>query len=127
MRIIVCGGRRYSDRAAVFRILDRLHAKKGIDFLIQGSADGADYLAWQWADERDVPCGSYAADWDEIDHPDAIIRYRKGKPYNAAAGAIRNQRMIDKGKPDGVVAFPGGPGTADMIRRAQAAGIRVWS
>lgn len=121
MRIIVCGGRKYHDRAAVFRILDRLHAKMGIDFLIQGAADGADYLAWQWADERDVPCGSYAADWDDLDHPEAVIRYRKGKPYNANAGAICNQRMIDKDKPDGVIAFPGGPGTVDMIRRAEAA------
>src|SRR5262249_25506155 len=29
-------------------------------------------------------------------------------------------------KPDGVVAFPGGTGTADMIRRAKKAGLEVW-
>jgi len=34
--------------------------------------------------------------------------------------------MIDDGKPDGVVAFPGGTGTADMIRRAKKAGLKVW-
>jgi len=34
--------------------------------------------------------------------------------------------MIDEGKPDGVVAFPGGRGTEDMVRRAAAAGLKVW-
>jgi hypothetical protein len=35
-----------------------------------------------------------------------------------AAGPIRNQRMLDWG-PDLVVAFAGGKGTADMVRRAR--------
>lgn len=111
MRIIVCGGRDYRNRRAVFDALDRLHAKRGIDFLIQGAADGADYLAWQWAYERGIRCGSYPANWDED---------------GRKAGLIRNQRMIDEGKPDGVVAFPGGRGTADMIARAKKAGLTVW-
>jgi len=111
MRVIVCGGRNYRDRAAVFAALDRLHAERGIDFLIQGVADGADYLAWQWADERGVPCGSYPAQWDE---------------HGKRAGPIRNQEMIDEGKADGVVAFPGGKGTADLVQRAAAAGLKVW-
>ena len=111
LRIIVCGGRDYRDRQAVFDALDRLHAKRGIDFLIQGVADGADYLAWQWANERGVPCGSYPAHWDE---------------HGKRAGPIRNQKMIEEGKADGVVAFPGGAGTADLVRRAEAAGITVW-
>jgi predicted Rossmann-fold nucleotide-binding protein len=38
---------------------------------------------------------------------------------------MRNQRMIDEGKPDLVVAFPGGSGTADMVRRAKRASIEV--
>jgi len=42
------------------------------------------------------------------------------------AGAIRNQEMIDEGKADGVVAFPGGKGTEDLVRRAEAAGLTVW-
>lgn len=30
-----------------------------------------------------------------------------------------------EGKPDLVVAFPGGRGTADMVKRARAAGVEV--
>jgi UDP-N-acetylmuramoylalanine-D-glutamate ligase len=33
--------------------------------------------------------------------------------------------MLDVGKPDLVVAFPGGRGTADMVRRAKEAGVEV--
>jgi hypothetical protein len=33
--------------------------------------------------------------------------------------------MLNEGKPDLVVAFPGGRGTADMVKRARAAGIEL--
>jgi len=47
--------------------------------------------------------------------------HRHGK----RAGPIRNQRMLEEGQPDLIVAFPGGHGTADMVRRARQAGIEV--
>ncbi len=50
------------------------------------------------------------ADWDK---------------FGKGAGPIRNQQMIDEGKPDLVVAFPGGTGTADMVKRAKKHGIEV--
>jgi len=37
---------------------------------------------------------------------------------------MRNQQMVDYGL-DGLAAFPGGNGTADMVRRARAAGVTV--
>jgi hypothetical protein len=33
--------------------------------------------------------------------------------------------MLDEGKPNLVVAFPGGTGTADMVQRAREAGNEV--
>lgn len=33
--------------------------------------------------------------------------------------------MLSEGKPSLVVAFPGGEGTADMVRKARAAGVEV--
>jgi hypothetical protein len=51
--------------------------------------------------------------------------------HNAQASAIlsaprlRNQRMLDEGKPDLVVAFTGGGGTKDLVRRAVKAGVSV--
>jgi len=118
MRLIVCGGRDYKDRRTLFDVLDRLHAEVTIEFVIQGTARGADRLAQEWARERGVACspndgpGSYVPDW---------------KSYGRAAGPIRNRRMIIEGEPDGVIAFPGETGTANMVKQAKAHGIKVWT
>lgn len=110
LRILVTGGRDYDDINAVWRALDRLHADFGIAAIIQGGASGADRLAAEWGWLFDAEVVTFAADWSQ------------GK----RAGPERNQRMIDEGKPDAVVAFPGGCGTADMCRRAGAAGLKIW-
>jgi len=109
-RVLVCGGRDYDDRETLFNVLDVTHEANPIECLIHGAARGADTLAADWALDRDVLCNAYPADWD-----------RDGK----AAGPIRNQKMLDGGKPHLVIAFPGGRGTADMIRRAEKAGVPV--
>jgi len=112
MRVIVCGGRDYSDSLAVERELDALFCAAPMDtmIVIQGAAKGADELARAWAHRRLVEWKNYPADW---------------RAHGKAAGPMRNQRMIDDGRPDLVLAFPGGRGTADMTRRAQAAGVPV--
>jgi predicted Rossmann-fold nucleotide-binding protein len=45
--------------------------------------------------------------------------------HGKGAGFIRNQQMLNEGKPDLMIAFPGGKGTADMIEKAIKAGIKV--
>lgn len=109
-RVLVCGGRDFSDYEKLREKLDFIHASRGITKIIHGAARGADSLAGRWAKENKVPCEEYPADWD-----------RHGK----AAGHIRNQEMLDKGKPTLVVAFDGGRGTANMKERAQAAEVKV--
>lgn len=111
-RILVCGGRHFSDKALVARELDALLRTARNDCLriIQGGATGADALARAWCFSRFIPYENYPADWS-----------RHGK----AAGPMRNQRMLDEGKPDLVLAFPGGRGTADMVQRARQAGVEV--
>lgn len=111
MRILVCGGRDYSDAAKVFRDLDALHAKRGITLIIEGGATGADRLARDWAISRNVPFVTEHADW---------------KAHGKAAGPIRNALMLSKHAPDGVVAFPGGRGTLNMIALAIEHHLVVW-
>ena len=108
LTVLVCGGREYADLARVFDLLDR--NKDRIGRLVQGGARGADRLAETWALDRRVECASYPAEWDR---------------YGKRAGSMRNLEMLTDAKPDLVVAFPGGVGTADMIRRAKRAGVRV--
>lgn len=109
MRVLVCGGRDFANRELVNAILDGAANGAGLSCVIQGGANGADKLAREWAWSREVACETFEADWS------------RGK----AGGPIRNQRMLDDGKPELVIAFPGGAGTADMVSRANRAGIPV--
>lgn len=110
MRVLVTGGRAYQDHARVHAVLDKLHAEVGIDLIIQGGARGADYLAWDWAINNGVRQDQYDADWGT---------------HGTFAGPMRNTQMLYEGKPDLVIAFPGGRGTADMVRKARKAGVQV--
>ena len=111
LRVVVTGGRDFDDKAWVWSVLDRLHHERGIARLAHGGASGADIFAAQWAGNRGVHGAPYPADWRV-----------KGKK----AGPLRNREMLDAEKPDGVIAFPGGRGTADCCRAAAERGIPVW-
>lgn len=111
MVIIVCGGRDYNNVSAVYHALHIAHQKRGITLIIEGGATGADRLARQWAQENDVPIQTFEAEWEK---------------YGKAAGPKRNEQMLEEGNADGVIAFPGGRGTADMVSKAKAAGVKVW-
>ena len=110
MRVLVCGGRAYSDAERVNAVLGKLHREAGIDHLIEGGANGADRLARQWAQAARVPFQTFDADWEN---------------QGSFAGPMRNQRMLDEGAPDVVIAFPGGRGTGDMIKKARQSGVQV--
>lgn len=112
MRVLVCGGRDYTDSDRIWSELDRVMREAPHDALtiIEGGARGTDQIAVAWCLDRSVPYDHFPANWAQ-----------EGK----AAGPIRNQRMLEKGRPDLVLAFPGGRGTADMVRRATAAGVPV--
>jgi hypothetical protein len=111
MRVLVCGGRNYDDEARVFAALDAVHRKHGISLLIEGGASGADACGLIWAVRNRVATKTIEANWAQ---------------YGRSAGPKRNQRMLDEGRPEAVVAFPGGQGTADMVRRAKKANVPVW-
>jgi hypothetical protein len=57
-----------------------------------------------------------------------VERYRADwAKHGRAAGPIRNKQMLEEGKPDLVVAFPGGQGTANMMSQVREAGVRVMA
>lgn len=79
--------------------------------VINGGARGADSLGKDWAKQH----GIYSVTID------ALWNYHGKK-----AGPHRNQAMIDIMHPDYCIAFPGGVGTADMVKRCRESGITVW-
>lgn len=108
MRVLVCGSRNANDAASIQKVLDQLDPRPS--FVITGCARGVDWMARIWAKMNGIPTLDYPADW---------------KTHGRRAGPLRNQRMIDEGRPDLVIAFPGGIGTADMVARAKRARIRL--
>jgi hypothetical protein len=113
---IVCGGRRYGEdnereRARVFYVLDQAVIRLKLQYIIQGASSGADFMAWQWAQGRNFPCGSFPADWTQ---------------YGKRAGYIRNQKMLDEAKPVCTIAFPGDAGTRMMCLLSEKAGVPVY-
>jgi hypothetical protein len=110
MRVLVCGGRDFHDATMMNDVLARHHARRPFTEIIHGGARGADRLAGEWGTRHRISVRQFPAQWD-----------KNGKK----AGPIRNQQMLAEGKPDLVIAFPGGRGTADMVRRARAAGVEV--
>lgn len=108
MRVVIFGGRDFTHRRLLDLVLDRLHARLHFTVVIEGDASGVDRMAGDWARKRGLELEIFAAEWK---------RCRK------RAGPLRNQRMIDEGKPDYAVAFPGGDGTADMWARCAIAGV----
>lgn len=106
MRVLVCGGRTYTDYKRMKEVLDTID----ITLLICGMAAGADRLAFNWAKRKQIPVYEFWAQW-----------HKQGN----SAGPIRNSKMLRRGLPDLVVAFPGGVGTADMVKKAEKAGVKV--
>lgn len=145
MRWLVCGGRDFGDLANyreeqhhepdsavvrqkekeynfILRTLNRLSVERSSCFnpddnwlpsdieIISGMARGADKVAVDWAVVNWCKWHEFPANWEL---------------YGKAAGFIRNRRMLDEGKPDLVVAFPGGKGTKMMVDLAKNAGVEV--
>lgn len=125
--LLVAGSRDMADYDLLRRSLDSLLRNRLSDVVIlHGGAPGADSLAGRYARERGLACEVFEARWGDIERPGALVRRRRdGSLYDALAGPLRNQRMLDEGRPDAAVLFPsGGPGTRDMLARVETAGIR---
>jgi hypothetical protein len=109
MRVLVCGGRDFTNKQCIFDRLDKVHSIVKITLLIEGEARGVDSIARSWAESRNVDLKPVPANW---------------KLYGNRAGPIRNSEML-KEHPDVVIAFPGGIGTKDMVNRARKSNIKV--
>lgn len=116
MRVIVCGGRNFRDAAFMDAALSAFNRKHPLELVITGGgegvggAPGADRLAEVWATAHGIHCAVIRALW---------------KTHANAAGPIRNGKLLTLDA-EAVIAFPGGPGTADMVRQAEAEGLPIW-
>jgi hypothetical protein len=114
MVILICGSRTATAIPTVVEGLKLVIEQFKPSMVIHGAAKGADSIGGNVARALDVPVREFPAQWDT---------------HGKAAGHIRNQQMLDEGKPQMVVAvYPVEGitrGTQDMVTRAQKAKIPV--
>jgi hypothetical protein len=110
MRLLICGGRDFSDRAWAFAKLDRFLQGNAVTVVIHGAQRGADTIGGEWARARGIPEQPFPADWGRLAD---------------AAGPARNAKMLREGKPDHVFVLPGGRGTMNMVIQAKEADVPV--
>lgn len=111
-RVIVCGGRGYSDRKRIREVLaEYIPADRRVELptIVHGGARGADKLAGDEAMREGFWVETHPANW---------------KRHGKGAGPLRNEEMARMGA-DLCIAFPGSTGTKDMVHRAEAHGIPV--
>ncbi|HEX8958937.1 MAG TPA: SLOG family protein [Solirubrobacterales bacterium] len=105
--VLFCGSREWSDRE---RIRADLQSLPEGSVVIEGGARGADRIARTEAQRLGLHVATVNALWDH---------------YGRSAGYRRNEAML-RLEPDFLYAYPlGGPGTAQMIRLAEAECIPV--
>jgi len=102
----------------------------GIELMHGHARDGADAIGDAWAIRHGVPYRRRPADWNGPCAPTCPPGHRRtnrrGAEYCPLAGHRRNQQMVDEGPLLVVAAHHNrSTGTADCIRRAEAAGIPV--
>lgn len=124
MRVIIAGSRGIGDPS----MIDLAVFRSGFEVteVVEGEAPGVDIMAREWAKRARIPCKPFPADWKNLDAPGAIVAKNKYGAYNARAGFDRNEKMAEYG--EALIAIWDGvsPGTADMIKRAQAHNLPIF-
>jgi hypothetical protein len=114
MRLLVTGDRNWKDEGIIHAVLTLMADTYPDLTVIHGGANGADSIAGDIAESLEVKTLEFKADWN---------RFGRG------AGPIRNQQMLDEGKPTAVMAFHpslrDSRGTLDMVKRARRANLPV--
>ncbi len=110
MRVIIAGGRDFTDKSLLYSKCDLILANQQNIEIVSGGAKGADTLGEQYATDRGYPLTRYNADWDK---------------YKKAAGPIRNKLMNENA--DALIAFFNlkSKGTRNMIEEASKRNLKV--
>ena len=88
--LLVCGDRNWVDEHLIQEMIETIVKEGNVTRIINGAARGADKISSKIANKLNIECIEYPAKWDN---------------YGRSAGYIRNQQMLDDGKPDIVLAF----------------------
>jgi len=113
MRLLISGYRYFRDYDTIEKEIKKVLDSKPNEshIIIHGNCSGVDTTADEIAKANELQRLVFFADWNQ---------------YGKAAGPIRNQQMIDEGKPDYAIIFlsPQSRGTLDMKNRLDKCKIK---
>jgi len=113
---LVCGSRQGQGFLRTSTALDKARKTPELPVfyaVLSGGNKGTDGEAFYWAMLRELPALIVPAKW-------------KTGTAGGGEGPIRNRLMLRLCWPVVVLAFPGGPGTRDMMRVALQSEIPLW-
>jgi hypothetical protein len=130
MKIIICGPRTLED----YDLIDKAIKESGfkITTVISGGAKGADSLGEKWAKSNKIKIDRKAAEWDNLELPNAVVKERinpwtkKLEKYNANAGFYRNSEMVAIAEGCIAIQLEETAGTQDTIKKCKDKGIPVF-
>ena len=105
MKVIVTGGRNFTDVNLVWEVLSDINPT----LIIHGKCKGADTFASEYAELNGIK----------------EKKYPYPSEHGRAGGPIRNKQMIDENKDAMLLSFPGGKGTANCTDYAKSQGMCV--
>lgn len=111
MKVIVAGSRTITDYKLVERAILESGWHEQITEVVCGSARGVDGIGARWARAYSIQVRYFRADWDI---------------YGKAAGPIRNKEMAQYADALILVWDGQSKGSADMLRKAKAHGLRIY-
>lgn len=103
-KIAIVGSREFTDYSIVKDIMTSFFSGVRITEIVSGGAKGADTLGKQYAIEKEISLKEFLPEWDNLSHPDAVIKEdRWGKKYDSKAGFRRNKLIVERA--DIIIAF----------------------
>lgn len=111
MKVIIAGTRHIHDYLVVAHAVSKSGWRNEITQVVSGKARGVDACGIQWAVFAGVPVRAFPPDW---------------ATYGKSAGPIRNEAMAEYA--DALILVWNGKsgGSADMLRRAKAHGLKIY-
>ncbi len=110
MKLVVAGGRKFKDKARVFRILSKIHVEHPDLEIVSGLAKGPDSFGKEWAEANGVKCHEFPANWNK---------------FGKRAGYLRNEEMAEFGTAVLVFWDSVSKGTEHMINLGRKYGLPV--
>ena len=125
MICIIAGSRSIKNYSLVKRVIKESNFQ--ITEVVSGGASGVDKLGERYSKEiLGKEPKIFEAEWNNIYHPDAVIRTNGfSRKYDASAGHRRNEKMADYAEALIVVIKDNSKGSMDMLQIAQKKGLKI--